>query len=280
MVQTFPISACPKALCVHTWLARLTKLNKNIIESDITDVEIDINLDIEKLKQSLLNQMEIHKPVGWQTKDTSVNFYKSLSITSNPNHQDDIDENVSSIGTPKNSTGEFYYNQIKNHKFLRDSYYDTYGFTKLTDIAKQGELGKLISKIKRTIIRSRISTIEGSSVPIDNETGWHRDESIFINLRLNIPITTSDEFFFEMKDVKPYNLKLGKLYSWDTNIPHRVSSHTTTDNNRTHLVIGVSPWYDYNKVSNAWTPNEFFGKKHPFDMLYDGDIISNDIFNT
>ena len=83
-----------------------------------------------------------------------------------------------------------------------------------------------------------------------------------------------------MKDVEPYNLKVGKLYSWDTDLPHRVSSYVNTTNTRTHLVIGVSPWFDYNSKDDTWAPNEFFGSKHPFDMLIDGDIISNDIFNS
>jgi len=59
-----------------------------------------------------------------------------------------------------------------------------------------------------------------------------------------------------------------------------VSSSINTTNTRTHLVIGVSPWYDYNSKNNTWSQNEFFGNKHPFDMLLDGDIISNELFNT
>ena len=280
MQQTFPTSACPKALPVARWLIRMTKLNKNLVSAKTKSVEIDLNLDTDKLEQSVNNILQTYNPRGWQTKSQTVDFYKSISLTSNPNHQDNIDETVSSIGTPKNEMGDFYYNQTHRHKFLKDSYYDTFGFTKLTPAAKIGELGNLISKIKRTIVRSRISTIVGETAPIDNTSGWHRDEPVFINLRLNIPVTTSDEFFFEMKDVKPYNLKVGKLYSWDTNLPHRVSSSVNTSNTRTHLVIGVSPWYDYDRENDTWAPNEFFGNKHPFDMLIDGDIISNDIFNT
>ncbi len=280
MTLHFPAAACPKALPVHKWLSRITKLQNNRVPAKNNNVEIDLNLDSNVLEQSVNSILQTYNPKGWQTKTQTVDFYKSISLTSNPNHQDGIDETVSSIGTPKNEMGEFYYNQTHRHKYLKDSYYDTFGFTKLTPAAKTGELGNLISKIKRTIVRSRISTIVGETVPIDNTSGWHRDETVFINLRLNIPITTSDEFFFEMKDVKPYNLKVGKLYSWDTDLPHRVSSSINTTNTRTHLVIGVSPWYDYNSKNNTWSQNEFFGNKHPFDMLLDGDIISNELFNT
>ena len=280
MTLHFPAAACPKALPVHKWLSRITKLQNNRVPAKNNNVEIDLNLDSNVLEQSVNSILQTYNPKGWQTKTQTVDFYKSISLTSNPNHQDGIDETVSSIGTPKNEMGEFYYNQTHRHKYLKDSYYDTFAFTNLTPAAKTGELGNLISKIKRTIVRSRISTIVGETVPIDNTSGWHRDETVFINLRLNIPITTSDEFFFEMKDVKPYNLKVGKLYSWDTDLPHRVSSSINTTNTRTHLVIGVSPWYDYNSKNNTWSQNEFFGNKHPFDMLLDGDIISNELFNT
>jgi hypothetical protein len=37
-------------------------------------------------------------------------------------------------------------------------------------------------------------------------------------------------------------------------------------------VMGISPWFTYNGEDDSWSTNEFFGKKHPIDMLIDGDL--------
>lgn len=278
-MQKYLTSYCPKQMPIHEWLGRLTKLNDNLVSTDIKDITIKLKYNLPKLQKDVLDILDEVNPVGWQTQNQSVDFYKSISLRSNPNHQDNIDENYSSIGTPKNKTGEFFFNQTHNHKHLKDSYYDTLSFIEPTTASTTGELGNFMSKIKRTVVRSRISTIDGNYVP-DNTVGWHRDEPVFINLRLNVPITTGEEFFFEMEGIEPYNLKIGNLYTWDTNIAHRVFTKQQTKKKRTHLVIGCCPWFDYNAEDKSWTPNEFFGKKHPFEMLLDGDIISNDIFDT
>jgi hypothetical protein len=269
----YSTSLCPKHDTMHSWLYRVTKMKDNLIDTDLKNVSVKLNYDLDLLQSSVNDILKKYNPVGWQTKEKSLNHYKSLSLRSNPNHQDNLDENYNSIGTPKNKIGEFFYNQTQNHTYLKDSYYDTYGFITPTSCSLEGELGKFLSTIKRTIVRSRISTIVASEQPDDPRVGWHRDEEIFINLRLNIPITSSEEFYFEMENTEPYNLKLGNLYSWDTNIAHRVFANRPTDNTRTNLVIGCSPWFDYIPEEQVWIKNEFFGKKHPFNMLLDGDIL-------
>jgi len=279
-MEKYLVSKCPAMWTMHEWLIKATKLNKNLVESSTKEVELALNYDINKLQLSVLSVLETYKPIGWQTKDYGTSsYYKSVSLRANQNHQENLDETYSSIGSFKNNVNEFFYNQTHNHKFLKNSYYDTYAFTKPTALSQIGELGNFLSKIKRTIVRSRISTIDGWQGPSGN-AGWHRDESIFINLRINVPITTSNDFYFEMEDRAPYHLSIGNIYSWDTNIPHRVFVDKQTTNTRTHLVIGCSPWFDYNLDDESWSPNEFFGKKHPFDMLIDGDILPNELISS
>ena len=269
----YPLNICPKNSTVHEWLYRVTKMKNNLIDTNLKGLCIKLNYDLELLQSSVETISKKYNPIGWQTKTQNTSYYKSLSLRSNPNHQDNLDENYSSIGTPKNNVGEFYYSQTHNHTHIKDSYYDTYGFIKPTPCSVEGELGNFLSNIKRTIVRSRISTIVASQQPSDPKVGWHRDETVFINLRLNIPITTNKEFYFEMENEKPYNLELGNLYTWDTNVAHRVFASKNTENTRTNLIIGCSPWLDYIPEENAWVKNEFFGKKHPFNILLDGDIL-------
>ncbi len=280
-MEKYLVSDCPSVWTMHDWLIKATKLNTHLVKSSVKDVELSLNYDINKLQSSVLSILETYKPIGWQSKDYGISdYYTSISLRANENHQENLDETYSSIGSYKNNANEFFYNQTHNHKFLKNSYYDTYAFTKPTAPSQIGELGNFLSKIKRTIVRSRISTINGEGGVTPAFAGWHRDESIFINLRINVPITTSNDFYFEMEDRDPYNLSIGNIYSWDTNISHRVFVDKKTTNRRTHLVIGCSPWFDYNQDDQSWSPNKFFGKKHPFDMLMDGDILSNELIGS
>jgi hypothetical protein len=107
---------------------------------------------------------------------------------------------------------------------------------------------------------------------------------VFENLRVNIHVQDSDAHRIQImrSDRMPigpadpamatHRFSAGYGYSWDTNMPHRACAvkHGATD--RAAVVLGFSPWFDL--VDGEWVPNEFFGKKHPLQMLLDGDVVS------
>jgi hypothetical protein len=70
-----------------------------------------------------------------------------------------------------------------------------------------------------------------------------------------------------------HTFKAGIGYSWDTNLPHRACSMNANAPDRAAIILGFSPWFDYDPDSDTWAPNEFFGKKHPLQMLVDGDVL-------
>jgi hypothetical protein len=39
-----------------------------------------------------------------------------------------------------------------------------------------------------------------------------------------------------------------------------------------HLVLGISPWFDYIEEEDCWISNEFYGEMHPHDMLTAGHV--------
>lgn len=243
------------------------------------------NLDLKKLKANIDNSIAEFGLHPWQTKDGIVERYSGFSLCFNPAHIDHLDPHASSLGTPSMKGKEFFYAQYETQTTLKNSYFDSYAFTQRTPAANNGYLGDILNTCKRTIIRSRMMIIDGTHYDDqlissfqnakvgDSNFGWHRDEPIYANLRINIPIDGGDEFVFEMENESPYVLLPGFAYSWNTNIPHRVYCRKKTDKKRYGLVIGVSPWFDYRKEDDTWIPNKFCGKKNPLDMLRDGDIF-------
>ncbi len=243
------------------------------------------DLDLVRLKQSIDSSLEKFGRHPWRTAESASMKYSGFSLTYNPHHQENIDPNASSLGTANNKRTEFYYGSIQNHADIKNSYFDSYSFIKRTPAASEGYLSEILDSCKRTLIRGRMMILDGSffdeqtiaehaqADERDSRYGWHRDETVFENLRINIPITGSEAFVFEMKGEAPYFLKPGLAYSWDTNIPHRVWCRERTNAQRYNLIIGVSPWFDYDSIQQAWRPNAYFKKVSPLEMLKQGLVF-------
>ena len=96
------------------------------------------DLNLEALKLSIDDSMAKFGRHPWKTADGSKMIYSGFSLTYNPLHQDDLDPNASSLGTPKNKKDEFFYGSIHTHSNVKNSYFDSYGFIKRTPAASVG----------------------------------------------------------------------------------------------------------------------------------------------
>jgi hypothetical protein len=282
-MQKFSPKDCPKDQTVFQWISSQIDYEEAKQSAppkqkypDILSFEIK-NWDLQKMTICLDEIIEKYGDHSWANNDGRAdnikNFYTGFSLVYNPNHQEGLDPHASTLGTKKNSTSEeMYWAGTQNHDFIKDSYYDTYGFNNPTPASQYGYLGDFMERCKRSRVRSRVGIIHGDK-PASDSFGWHKDEEIWENLRINIPITTTESMKFQFEDKPPVHLDAGWAYSFDSNVPHRVFSTEVSDCCRIHLVLGVSPWFDYDPVEDIWITNEFYGKKHPFDMLVDGDIL-------
>ena len=232
------------------------------------------DFDPVQLTKDIYEAMEIYGRHGWNTADGPSKRYAGFSLVYNPNHIENLDPHNSTLGTNKNRRDQYFFGNIENHTIIKNSYYDSYGFNTPTPASQYKSLGVFMNKCKRTRIRSRLAIIDSRHSPAQGiGNGWHKDEPIFENLRINIPILTNDNYFFQLENYDSVHLKVGMAYTWDTHIPHRVYGSESEESERIHLVFGFSPWWDYLPDEQAWVQNEFYGKKHPFDMMVDGDIF-------
>lgn len=231
------------------------------------------DFDPVRLTNDIYDAMKIYGRHGWNTIDGPLDRYGGFSLVYNPYHIENLDPHESTLGTKKNPRDKFFYGNIENHTVIKNSYYDSYGFNSPTPASQHGSLGTFMERSRRTRIRSRLAIIDARH-PVPEHAGWHRDEPIFENIRINIPILTNENYLFQIEGSDTVHLKTGFAYSWDTNISHRVFNSEKEESERIHLVLGFSPWWDYLPDEKAWVQNEFYGEKHPFDMLVDGDIFS------
>lgn len=215
--------------------------------------------------------------------DVTNPAYGSLSLTCNP----DIagDPHSATLGSAHLRNGQYFYGTNKTlaqMPKLKGDYYDSYGFRKLTPAATHGALGELLRGFTLPVIRSRLSVIPGDNPEtLKDGYGWHRDENIFHNLRINIPVWTAPEYLLEIETVlsqpetgsataQRHHLRHGFAWSWDTNQPHRVFASGLSAQSRCHLVVGLAPWFDYDPAEDTWSPNQWFGRMHPHDLIAEG----------
>lgn len=157
----------------------------------------------------------------------------------------------------------------------RNGYFDTYRFTKMVPEMSEGAFAQLFERFQVGICRSRCAWLRpGRKMSkFHDEHLWHADEPLFTNLRINIPLKTTPNFFLQDKIGGFKHLEVGYGYSWNTEVLHRVGCYKDEGPERVHLVIGTIPWFDYLPDEDAYVPNDFFGRMHPIDMLIEGHII-------
>ena len=279
MQHKFYVKDIPDLFSTWQWI----KQNTDIVQlaSGMTpsvDATHLINLkhsfDINKLATATMDSLDRFGFYGWRTDTSDANDYGGMSLAYNPDYIEDCNPNQQTLGTSKNNNNEFFYGQVGKFKSIRNSYFDTYAFRHYPPCVSETGLCDFLDGFKRSAVRGRVAVINSKFVPKEKRDafGWHKDETVFENLRINIPIKTDNTYMFQLKGQQPEHLVYGNMYSWDTFLPHRVFPTTTNPTRRVHLVLGFSPWFDYIKEEDVWISNEFFGVMHPIDMLVNGHI--------
>jgi hypothetical protein len=252
------------------WVQMMQKVKPRHHHGDILSFQLH-DFDHTGLAACVDECIEIYGDHGWKSAKGESIAYTGFSLVYNPNHQEGLDPHSSTLGSRFNDRDQFFYESTHTHKRLKDSYFDGYGFNVPTPASMHGELGRFMSRSLRTRVRSRCSIINGF---MDDSSGWHRDEPVFVNLRLNIPLRTDSTYFLQLENQQPIHLDVGHAYTWNTHVSHQVFSSMPSSIKRIHLVLGFSPWWDFIESERAWVKNRFYGEKHPFDMLIEGDVFS------
>jgi hypothetical protein len=243
---------------------------------------------LEGLRGAALHAIEEYGLHGWLTSEgrSKDDPYLSLSLTYNPDLDDPGVRTVhqSTLGTSVNRRDEFYYGQVGRFAKLKHSYFDTYGFRIPTPAARIGALGEFLGQCRLSMVRSRLSVLRARHADVCAfDFGWHRDEPVFENLRLNIPLFSHRSFRLEIehqrdrperrsRTMSSHYLAPGSAYTFDTHRPHRVYATAPSRADRIHLVLGFAPWYRYDAAADVWEPNEFYGRVHPLDLVRSGAL--------
>lgn len=211
------------------------------------------------LKNLVLDIVKKYKIYYWNNDE--IKNYKGIGLTYNENFPDIYNQ----------SLGE-------NEENIELNYNDSMSFHNVNEPGSLilDFLNENVEELKDLqIIRSRIAILEGK---IKNTNTWHRDESPYHCLRINIPIVTNENYFFQIENSLPVNLKENYMYWFNSEKLHRFFNKETENFERIHLILGFSPWFKYSNFSKSWIPNEKTIKKNPLKIIKSEGFIENSFF--
>ncbi len=239
--------------------------------------------DFDLLKEDVVKGLNLYGMYPFKYKNGKIDeSYVSTSLTYNSQAIDSLSSNVheATLGSTLLSGGSYSTNVSD---FQKNTYNDTFSFKERTPLSCYGELGKIFDSLKMQLSRSRISKVISEKVEFKSfNSGWHNDESIFLNLRINIPIISSKEHFIQLiinsdgqsLETSEFNLEEGYAYVYNTEINHRPLTKAHSDIDRINLILGISPWISFNSEEKYWYANEYYGKLHPFE-IFSNNLISS-----
>ena len=158
------------------------------------------------------------------------------------------------------------YNPAAKNQTGKNTYSDALGFNRLTPACSFGFLGEVFGGIKRTIVRGRIVEM------MSGDLHWHRDESFYMNFRINIPLYFDNSTAIATEKEQKY-MRPGYMYHFDTGEPHAVIRNYDHPRKRVNIILGVCPWFDFIEEEQAWVSNEYYGKIHPVEMFHEGLLV-------
>ena len=154
-------------------------------------------------------------------------------------------------------------------------YNDQFSYRDMNKSWEGTEIEKIVKQFKRSLVRSFVSKIYADKMLPWYKTSIHSDRILTCETRVLINLNTNPEF--EMQFLKhgfiPDGFKLdqfGKAYIFDSSKLHRAYFTKATNNVRTCVILGFSPWLDFNEEGQYWEENEFYGELHPFDIISEG----------
>ncbi len=160
-------------------------------------------------------------------------------------------------------------------KAVRGDYLDELAFrSPIPEVANLPELSRIFGWFKRPVVRGTLRVVLGDKTfaSLPDGGGMHTDEPPQMAVRINLTVNSSPNFGLQYEGEDPLFTEPGDYKVVCTDFNHRIFVKQPEPIRRIHVVFDVVPWLDYDASTDAWTPNEFWGKKHPYDMIADGDF--------
>jgi len=254
-----------------------------------TEVEFqfDPKLTVPELQfNSVALKDEIHslcqeiKPIAWRSQPPGS--LSGLSLSYDPQAPEQ-DWHCGSFGHPRYqiyNSKEYFQQPALDHlsnKTFKGDYLDALSFRRLLpEIEKYPALSSLLNGFAAPLVMARLRILDGNLVyPTYDDGGLHTDFPPSDCMRINVCVTTTDDFGLQYENHEPFFLQPGQHCVVNTDVKHRPWVRKRSAFSRIHLTLELTPWLDYDPVADAWSINEHCGKTHPYDLVRRGWMLKS-----
>lgn len=280
------VSDIPDDCTVEEFIYRHTDFKKQIQNfRNFPDNYRTAHLDfpIQQLQSDIQNAVKEFGvyPFRYNKVESFFESYLSASLSWNPFSIDSLsqDPHQNTLGSSKYSSGSADLIQAG----LKNTYADTLSFNQRTPFSHYKSIGTLLDSFQLPLIRSRISIMTPGHDDIKKtEYMWHRDETVFLNLRINVPVVSGPEYVIQLMsedpsdpykvDFQEFALIPGQVYVYNSHKNHRPFAKANATSSRTNMICGVTPWFDFDPIRQVWSSNKYYGVAHPFEIFSEGLI--------
>lgn len=272
----YKYSDCPANTAVFKWIAEQEGWGTMSPRFQPSIQIPEFSFDAEKLGEE----------VQWLTDNCPLTHWRSqapkavvgMSLFYDPSG-DPSEKYCGSFGHPRYATysPEDYFKVPMQEidSAVKGDYLDELCFRKpIEEIDSLPELKRIIEWFGRPVVRATLRIIDGKNTykTLNDLAGMHKDQPPEMAVRINLCIQATDAYGLQYEGLEPLKYKSGDHKVVNTDFNHRVYVEEPEDSYRIHIILDVLPWLDYDPVEDAWAPNEFWNKKHPYDMILDGDF--------
>lgn len=272
----YKVADCPPEKTVFAWIAAQEGWAQGATRYE-PDIQIPgFGYDRDKLLADLSQLAGVVELQPWRSQAPGAVY--GMSLHRDPNGPED-EKYCGSFGHPryKSYSAEDYFKVPMTDlpSARKGDYLDELAFrAMLPEVRALPELSRVLSWFSRPVVRGTLRVILGDRAfpSLADSAGMHTDQPPEMAVRINLTVQSSPNFGLEYEGRSPIFTDQGGYRVVCTDINHRIFVRQPDQTQRIHVVFDVVPWLDYDEQNDAWVPNEFFMKKHPYDMIVDGDF--------
>lgn len=150
---------------------------------------------------------------------------------------------------------------------------DHLAFVHRSEVGRYLAIEELLDQFALTVGSGRL-TVLVPPTPRDEPLVYaHRDASIFEEVRLDICLAVSPDVVLAVNGVGDLRFVPGEcLWMNCSGYEHTLVNRHSWFGYRASVHFSVWPWIEFDHGTRTYRPNRFYGKKHPIQMILDGDL--------
>lgn len=283
-MQTFHTQHCPEDSTVLRWIKDgLAKAGTPWPAMDspfLPDLSMEgLVFDPIAVAQDITDLCKETRPVPWRSQPPGA--VTGLSLSYNPDAPQK-EWATGSFGHPRyrahTSHGymEMPAADFADPKSPRGDYVDALSFRKLLpQLQRHPSLFALLNSFSCPLVWAKLRIIDGRFChPTLNfgDGGFHTDPPSTDILRVNVCVTSNDNFGFQYIGCEPIYPQPGSNLIINSNFLHRPWIVGSVDFKRIHLTLDLLPWLSYDETNDVWTTSPHYGV-HPYELVKSGVLL-------